>query len=72
MNTIRNFPNMCYDIAYFTKKIEKYGQRFGVEYGQSEITAVYHTNGFKHEPVPVITHDDPEHIQMFTWGLIPF
>ena len=63
---------MCYDIAYFTKKIEKYEQRFGVEYGESEITAVYHTSGFSHAPIPVITHVHPDRIEMFTWGLIPF
>jgi putative SOS response-associated peptidase YedK len=71
---------MCYDIAYFTKKIEKYQERFGVEYGPSQIQreqsqsirAVYHTNGFSHRAIPVITHVHPDMIEMFTWGLIPF
>ncbi len=71
---------MCYDIAYFTKKIEKYEQRFGVEYGPSSLhaglslppAAVYHTNGFNHLEIPVITHVHPDMIQMYTWGLIPF
>lgn len=63
---------MCYDIAYFTKKIEKYEQRFGVEYGERNVTPVYHTNGFDHLEVPVITHKHPTEIRMFGWGLIPF
>ena len=71
---------MCYDIAYFTKKIEKYQERFGVEYGPLDmhgqgsrsITPVYHTNGFSHRDIPVITHVHPDMIEMFTWGLIPF
>lgn len=63
---------MCYDIAYFTKKIEKYEKRFGVEYGNRNVIPVYHTNGFDHLEVPVITHRDPTQLQMFGWGLIPF
>ncbi len=71
---------MCYDIAYFTKKIEKYEDRFGVRYGPSgihgdtgqPITPIYHTSGFSHLEIPVITHVHPDMIQMFTWGLIPF
>ena len=63
---------MCYDIAYFTKKIEKYQERFGVDYGPSEIMKVHHTSGFSHNPIPVITNDAPDTIQMFNWGLIPF
>ena len=63
---------MCYDIAYFTKKIEKYQERFGVEYGPSDILKVFHTNGFAHQQIPVVTHEAPDTIQMFNWGLIPF
>jgi putative SOS response-associated peptidase YedK len=63
---------MCYDIAYFTKKIEKYEQRFGVKYGEKPPAPVYHANGFDHHEVPVITHRHPQEIRLFTWGLIPF
>lgn len=63
---------MCYDIAYFTKKIEAYEKRFGVSYGDSPILPSYHANGFDHASVPVITGEDPSVIQLFTWGLIPF
>jgi len=63
---------MCYDIAYFTKKLEAYEKRFGVSYGESPLIPMYHANGFDHPQVPVITGDDPEQLQLFTWGLIPY
>lgn len=63
---------MCYDIAYFTKKIKKYEERFGVDYGGPEIIPVFHTSGFSHREIPVITHKHPDRIEMFSWGLIPF
>ena len=63
---------MCYDIAYFTKKIEAYEQRFGVSYGEGSVSPMYHANGFDHQLVPVITGHDPGFIQLFHWGLIPF
>ena len=63
---------MCYDLAYFTKKIEAYEKRFGVNYGESPIIPMYHANGFDHNEVPVITGHDPGVLQTFGWGLIPF
>lgn len=63
---------MCYDITYFTKKIQKYEERFGVTYGGSEIIPMYHASGFSHPEVPVITNGAPEELQIYTWGLIPF
>ncbi len=63
---------MCYDIAYFTKKIEAYEQRFGVTYGDTSVIPAYHANGFDHPMVPVITGHDPGLLQLFSWGLIPF
>ena len=63
---------MCYDIAYFTKKIEKYEQRFGVKYGETGVVPVHHVSGFAHTDIPVVTGREPDVIQMFTWGLIPF
>jgi putative SOS response-associated peptidase YedK len=63
---------MCYDIAYFTKKIEAYEKRFGVSYGESNLLPAYHANGFDHPEVPVITGHEPDAIQLFSWGLIPF
>ena len=32
----------------------------------------YHTGAFDHPKLPVITNEEPEHISLFSWGLIPF
>ena len=32
----------------------------------------YHVSGFDLPKLPVITNDQPTHIQLFSWGLIPF
>lgn len=32
----------------------------------------YHTSSFDLPKLPVITNDQPQYIQLFTWGLIPF
>jgi len=32
----------------------------------------YHASGFDLPKLPVITNDQPTHIQLFSWGLIPF
>jgi len=31
----------------------------------------YHASSFDLPNLPIITNDDPQHIQLFTWGLIP-
>ena len=62
---------MCYDVAYLTRKIEYYEKRFGASYGEVPFTPMYHSNGFDHMDLPVITNSDPAFIQMFSWGLIP-
>jgi putative SOS response-associated peptidase YedK len=33
---------------------------------------VYHASSFDLPKLPVISNEDPNHIQLFTWGLIPF
>ncbi|MBN1280633.1 MAG: SOS response-associated peptidase [Candidatus Thermoplasmatota archaeon] len=38
----------------------------------STFTRQYHASGFDLPSLPVITNTDPDHIQLFTWGLIPF
>ena len=62
---------MCYDIAYLTRKIEYYEKRFGASYGGVPFTPMYHSNGFDHMDIPVITNEDSSLIQLFSWGLIP-
>ena len=62
---------MCYDVAYLTRKIEYYEKRFGASYGDIPFAPMYHSNGFDHMDIPVITNVDPMLIQLFSWGLIP-
>lgn len=33
---------------------------------------LYNVSGYEHNAAPVITSRDPDKIQMFTWGLIPY
>jgi putative SOS response-associated peptidase YedK len=75
---------MCYDVAYMTKKKANYAKRFGateeevasleqsIEVNKAAFSPTYHTNGFAHHQLPVITHEAPYQIQAFEWGLIPF
>ena len=62
---------MCYDVAYLTKKIEYYEKRFNASYGEIPFAPMYHSNGFDHMDLPVITNEEPALIQMYSWGLIP-
>ncbi len=62
---------MCYDVAYLTKKIEYYEKRFNASYGDIPFAPMYHSNGFDHMDLPVVTNVNPDQIQMLTWGLIP-
>jgi putative SOS response-associated peptidase YedK len=62
---------MCYDVAYLTRKIEYYEKRFGASYGDVPFAPMYHSNGFDHMDIPVITNEDPGLIQLLSWGLIP-
>ena len=62
---------MCYDVAYLTRKIEYYEKRFGASYGDVPFAPMYHSNGFDHMDLPVITNEAPNMIQLFSWGLIP-
>ena len=62
---------MCYDIAYLTRKIEYYEKRFGASYGDVPFTPMYHSSGFDHMDIPVITNEATNSIQLFSWGLIP-
>ncbi|WP_345948852.1 SOS response-associated peptidase [Mucilaginibacter sp. PAMB04274] len=37
----------------------------------NDYEVVYHTDGFAHNAMPVITADEPNKIQLYKWGLIP-
>jgi putative SOS response-associated peptidase YedK len=76
---------MCYDIKYLTKRQERYEKRFKKDKRDlSKLTnklfrddnqpgtPVFHTSGFEHCDVPVITNDQPNQVQFYSWGLIPY
>lgn len=63
---------MCYDVAYLTRKIEYYEKRFGADYGKKPFTPIYHSTGFDHMDLPVMTVQSPKDIQLYGWGLIPY
>lgn len=62
---------MCYNIAFLTKRQETYEKRYGARFSLPPPTPVYHSNGFAHPIVPVITCDSPRSIQLIPWKFIP-
>jgi len=62
---------MCYhySVSSSDKEIEKrFTAKFKPEYVHNK---VWHNNGYNHIPMPIITADEPEAINMYQWGLIP-
>lgn len=74
---------MCYNINYLTKKKAEYARRLGGILSrttfdntwnlmQRRIQPVFYETGFNHPDIPVITNLQPDQIQLYGWGLIPF
>jgi putative SOS response-associated peptidase YedK len=68
---------MCYDISYMTKRSERYAQHYKiddriVEKARTNHPPVYHVQAFAHPDIPVITNSEPDQINFYQWGLIPF
>lgn len=62
---------MCYhySITLDNGEIEvRFSAKFKPEY---YFNKVYHNNGYNHNPMPVITADEPDTVSMYNWGLIP-
>ena len=68
---------MCYAIAFLTRRLEKYAERYGVtvqpeamsEAGiNGNLPQYYFVSGFEHPILPVVTSD---RITFSRWGLIP-
>ncbi|MEX0312656.1 MAG: SOS response-associated peptidase family protein, partial [Allomuricauda sp.] len=64
---------MCYHISQRQERLEKIMDSFDVEAEfENELLPVYHhLNGFDHGQVMIITQEDPELLQLGTWGLVP-
>jgi len=62
---------VCYHLSTnrTQKELEK---RFEAKFVKPNLfSPLYYANGFEAPKVPVITNDQPDKIQMLTWGLIP-
>jgi putative SOS response-associated peptidase YedK len=62
---------MCY---HYTVKASKKDLevRFDASFQpETEFSPIYHANGFNHSPLPIITADKADTIQLYHWGLIP-
>lgn len=68
---------MCYAIAYLTKRLEKYAQRYEVTINPTSISdteirdnlpVYFFVSGFEHPILPIVSS---EGISLSHWGLIP-
>lgn len=57
------------ELDYLREKIKRFRRQFGP--AALEDSLYFHTSGFDHQELPVITADN-EDLQFFNWGLIPF
>ncbi len=66
---------MCYDVAYLTKRAEKYAKKYGTvedwEDIKKRIPAAYHVNGFDEPTIPAITNTEPDKLSGLEWSFIP-
>ena len=61
---------MCFHYS-ITQQMSKITSALAVSWEGEEWQPVYHADGFTFLKMPVITQDQPNHIQLFNWGLIP-
>jgi len=63
---------MCFNLS-ITKYTEYLEKRFSVKIlPEIFFSPVYHASAFTYPKLPVITSGNPEFIDLFNWGLIPF
>ena len=64
---------MCYHISQREKRLSVIMDRFGREanFEDELLPHYYHMNGFEHGNIMVITQDEPDLIQLGTWGIVP-
>lgn len=63
---------MCYHYTAYTLTVtpKEFAVRFDAEI-LDEYDTLYHSDGFAHNDMPIITADAPHAIQAYSWGLIP-
>ena len=64
---------MCYHVSVHSPK-DKLTKRFNARIEDEELFSNpnFHVSGFSHRKLPVITEEQPDLIQGYNWGLIPF
>ncbi len=63
---------MCYNISYLEKRAERVTKHYGAEFKpETRQLEIFHVSGFVHTRLMVITQEEPDWIQEYTWGLIP-
>lgn len=75
---------MCYDLSFLTRKAATYADRLANQPEtrqkmtqqfaalQQQVGPNYHTTGYNHPYIPVLTNEFPDTPQLYQWGLIPF
>lgn len=71
---------MCYDKAYLSRSGYNYAGHYTKEPSRQlsfkeqldQIPPKFYASGFSHPQAPIITDLEPDRIQSFSWGLIPF
>ena len=61
---------MCFHFS-LTQKMSSIEEQLHVQWEGMEWQPVYHASGFTFQAMPVVTQEDPDHVQLFQWGLIP-
>lgn len=61
---------MCFHFS-LTQKMSVIQEHLHVHWEGMEWHPVPHANGFSFRVMPVATQEDPSHLQLFNWGLIP-
>lgn len=62
---------MCFHSKQ-SKSAQELQNRFNAKFDTAEIFHPTIYNGFQFPKTPVITNNQPEKIQLYNWGLIPF
>ncbi|SFS85827.1 Putative SOS response-associated peptidase YedK [Zhouia amylolytica] len=64
---------MCYHISQRQKNPQKISELFDAEnvLNPEHVPVYYHLNGFSHANVMVMTQEEPDIIQLATWGIAP-
>lgn len=66
---------MCYDLEQQERRAIKRSKReipqLRIKFPEDQTRDNYHTKGFAHPELCVISSEEPDLLQRFTWGLIP-